>query len=113
MDFKGGLSGIFDLMQHATKAKEEMERVQASLATQVTQGTSGAGMVTVKVNGRQEVLEVTISEELWNLKDRAMIQDLVCGAINEGLKNSKTLAAEEMKKIVGGLPLGPLANLFK
>jgi DNA-binding YbaB/EbfC family protein len=60
-------------------------------------------MVTVKVSGRQQVLSVAIDPEIIKSGDVEMLQDLIMAAVNEGLRKSQELMAEEMKGMTGGL----------
>ena len=62
-------------------------------------------MVSVVVNGKQEVLSIKIEPEVIDAQDRDMLQDLVVAAVNEGLRKSQEMVAEEMKKITGGLQI--------
>jgi len=57
------------------------------------------------VNGKQEVLSLKISEEIWEEKDKELLEDLVMAAINEGLDKSREMLQEEMAKITGGMPM--------
>jgi hypothetical protein len=62
-------------------------------------------MVTVLVNGKQEILSVTIDPEVVNPEDVDMLQDLIVAAVNEAIRRSQEMVAEEMKKITGGLSI--------
>jgi len=62
-------------------------------------------MVSCVVNGKQELVSLKISEEIWEEKDRELLEDLIVAAINDGLSKSKDMLQEEMSKITGGMPL--------
>jgi DNA-binding YbaB/EbfC family protein len=62
-------------------------------------------MVTAVVNGRLEVLRVTIDPSLLESPDRDMLQDLVVAAVNDALRSARSLIADEMQKVTGGLPI--------
>jgi hypothetical protein len=62
-------------------------------------------MVSCVVNGKQELVSLKISDEIWEEKDKELLEDLVVAAINEGLNKSKDMLQEEMSKITGGMPL--------
>ncbi len=66
---------------------------------------SGGGMVTCVVNGKQEVISLTISNDVWEERDKEMLEDLIVAAINEGLEKSKEMWKEELAKITGGVQL--------
>jgi len=62
-------------------------------------------MVTVVVNGRQEVVSVRIEKEVVSPEDVELLQDLVAGAMNEAISRSRKMMADEMAKITGGMNL--------
>jgi hypothetical protein len=66
---------------------------------------SGGGMVTCVVNGKQEIVSLSISNEVWEERDKELIEDLIIAAINEGLNKSKDLFQDELSKITGGMQL--------
>ena len=68
-------------------------------------GQSGGGMVTCVVNGKQDVISLTISNDVWQEHDKEMLEDLIVAAINEGLEKSKEMWKEELAKITGGVQL--------
>ena len=60
-------------------------------------------MVSVKVNGRQELLEVVIEKDVVNPDDVEMLQDLIVAAVNEGMKKAQQLMQDKLQGITGGL----------
>lgn len=97
-----GLAGI---MKQAQKLQAQLGRIQEEMAEKTTEASSGGGMVTVLINGKQEVLSVKIDPEVVNPEDVEMLQDLIVAAVNEGVRKSQQMVAEEMKKITGGLSI--------
>jgi DNA-binding YbaB/EbfC family protein len=98
-------------MRAMPKIKEEMERLQQRLGQIVVEGDAGAGMVKVRVNGRQEVLGYTIADELMKQNDREMLEDLLKAATNQAMAKSREQVAEETGKLASGLGLPPGLNL--
>ena len=94
-----------NIMGMARQLQEKMEKLQQELAQKTVEATAGGGMVTAMANGKQEILEIKISDELINMQDRQMLQDLTTAAVNEALARSKNLMQEEMQKLTGGIPL--------
>ncbi len=101
------LGQIMGLAKQLPKIKEEMERLQQRLAQLSAEGNAGAGMVTVRVNGKQEVISCSISEEAFRLGDREMLEDLVRGATNQALETIRHQVAEETSKMAVNLGLPP------
>lgn len=92
-----------DIMKQAQALQERMAKLQEEAAKKTVEASSGGGMVTVKVSGRQQVLSVAIDPEIIKSGDVEMLQDLIMAAVNEGLRKSQELMAEEMKGMTGGL----------
>lgn len=94
---------IQQIMKQAQKMQKKMEEIQAKAAEEVVEATAGGGMVTVKVNGKQEVVSISIEKSVVDPEDVDMLQDLVVAAINEGIKRSKDMVSEKMSSVTGGL----------
>lgn len=94
-----------DMMRQAQVLQEKMAKAQEEVGKKTVEATSGGGMVMVVANGRQEVLSIKIDPQVVNPQDIEMLQDLVLAAINEALKKSRDMMAEEMKGLTGGLNL--------
>ncbi|WP_456387674.1 YbaB/EbfC family nucleoid-associated protein [Desulfolithobacter sp.] len=94
---------ISELMQQARHFQEKMAQVQEELATRTVTGTAGGGMVTVTVNGKGDVLGMSIEPEVINPDDPQMLQDLIIAAVNDGLRKAKELGQGEMSKLTGGM----------
>jgi len=93
----------FNPMQQVKALQDKMAKMQEELATKTVEASAGGGMVTVVVNGRQEVLSIKIDPQVVDPEDIEMLQDLVIAAVNDGLRKSQELIAGEMGKIAGGL----------
>lgn len=91
------------IMRQAQKMQKKMEEAQAEAASQVVEASAGGGMVSVKVNGRQELLEVVIEKDVVNPDDVEMLQDLIVAAVNEGMKKAQQLMQDKLQGITGGL----------
>ena len=91
------------IMRQAQKMQKKMEEAQAEAAAQVVEASAGGGMVSVKVNGKQELLEVVIEKDVVNPDDVEMLQDLIVAAVNEGMKKAQQLMQDKLQGITGGL----------
>jgi DNA-binding YbaB/EbfC family protein len=96
---------IGQLLSQAKKMQERFQKMQEEVGGKTVEAQSGGGMVSCVVNGKQEVISLTISNEIWEEKDKELLEDLVVAAINEGLNRSKEMLQEEMSKITGGMQL--------
>jgi len=102
---KGFPGNIQEMLQQAQKLQQDITSAQQEVEQKEVSASSGGGMVTVRVNGKQEVVELRIDPSVIDSSDVEMLQDLISAAVNEGLRNSKNLLKEEMSKITGGLNL--------
>lgn len=89
------------LLGQAKKIQEKLQKMQEEVGSRTVEAQSGGGMVTCVVNGRQEVVSVRISDEIWEEKDKELLEDLIMAAINEGLNKSKEMLQDEMAKVTG------------
>ncbi len=109
----GNLGNMMKQMQkQAAGMQKKMEEVQADLKERVMETSSGGGMVTVHVNGRQEILSIKIDKEVVDPDDVQMLEDLVLAAVSQALKKSQDMYQEEMGKLTGGINIPGLSNLL-
>jgi DNA-binding YbaB/EbfC family protein len=95
--------GLGNIMKQAQQMQAKMARMQEELATREVEASAGGGMVTARVNGRQQLLELKIEKAVVDPEDVEMLEDLVTAAVNEGMKKSQEMVQEEMSKITGGM----------
>lgn len=93
----------FNPMQQVKALQDKMARIQEELADKTVEASSGGGMVTVVVNGRQEIVSLKIDPQVVDPRDVEMLQDLIVAAVSDGLRRSQDMAAGEMAKLAGGL----------
>src|SRR5262245_16865652 len=101
----GGAGGMGDFMRQAQKMQRDMEKLQEDLKNRVVEGSAGGDMVKVNVNGHGDVLAVKLDKTVVDPNDVAMLEDLVCAAVNQALKKSRDLMQQEMGKVTGGMKL--------
>ncbi|MFC1855648.1 YbaB/EbfC family nucleoid-associated protein, partial [Thermodesulfobacteriota bacterium] len=70
------------------------------------------GMVSVVVNGNNEIVELKIEKDVVDPEDIEMLQDLVLAAVNEGLRKSQEMAQTEMGQITKGLNIPGMPGMF-
>jgi hypothetical protein len=83
--------------------QDRMKKLQEEAGQKITEASSGGGMVSVKVNGKQEVLEIRIDPQAVDPRDVGMLEDLVMSAVNMALHNARQDMAQEMAKLTGGI----------
>ena len=111
---KGGFRGMpggmnqAAMMRQAQKMQQDMLRMQEEMERKTYKATTGGGMVTAEVNGKHEVLNLTIDPEAVDPDDVEMLQDMVIAAVNEAMRAADADAASNMSRLTGGLNLGGL-----
>ncbi len=109
---RGGFPGMGGNMQQlarqAQKLQQQMTKMQEELDAREYEATAGGGMVTAKVNGKKELLALTIKPEAVDPDDVEMLQDMVMAAVNEALRTASETSEREMGKLTGGMNLGGL-----
>jgi nucleoid-associated protein EbfC len=89
-----------------------MEAMQAELEQMEVEGTSGGGLVTVKLSGKGEVKGVKIDDTLMQPSEKEILEDLIVAAHSDARRKAETLLQDKMKSVAGGLPLPPGMKLF-
>ena len=95
--------GLAQMMKQAQMMQQKMAKLQEEAAQKTAEATVGGGVVTAVVNGRNQLVSLTIKKEAVDPEDVEMLQDLVVSAVNEALKKVQDEVASEMSKITGGL----------
>ena len=81
--------------------QKKLQKLDVELKERVVEAASGGGMVKVKVNGAEEIVDIKIEKDVINPDDKGMLEDLVLAAANEGIKKAKKLREAELAKITG------------
>ncbi len=96
------------MMKQAQKMQHEILRMQEEMENKVFTATAGGGMVKAGVNGKHEIVELTINPEAVDPDDVEMLQDMVIAAVNEAMRTADAEQAQNMSRLTGGLNLGGL-----
>ncbi|MRR57227.1 MAG: YbaB/EbfC family nucleoid-associated protein [Deltaproteobacteria bacterium] len=97
--------GLAQIMKQAQMMQQKMARLQEEAAQRTAEASAGGGAVAAVVNGKNQVVSLTIRKEAVDPEDVEMLQDLVMAAVNEALKKVQEEVAAEMGKITGGMSL--------
>jgi DNA-binding YbaB/EbfC family protein len=101
------MAGNMKMMRQLQEMQEKMARIQEDLGNKEVEGTSGGGVVKVRVNGHQKVLAVEINPEAVDPADIELLQDTILAAVNDALDRSRELAASELGQLTAGMGLPP------
>ena len=105
--FPGGFGGgnINNLMKQAQAMQKQMEEMQKEVEADEFEASVGGGAISVRVNGKKEVLGINIKPEVVDPDDVDMLEDLVLSAVNEALRKADEETANKMGKLTGGLKM--------
>jgi hypothetical protein len=95
---------MHSLQQMLTQFRQVQERMQQQMEELRVEATAGAGMVTVRMNGHKQLLDVRIEPEVFRTHDQEMLQDLIRAAVNEAARRVDETFADQMKSLAGSLP---------
>lgn len=94
----------FNLQELMSQAKRQYEVLQKKMQEMVVEASSGGGTVTVKMDGRKQILSVKIDPEAVKSGDLEMLQDLVAAAVNAAGKKVDDSMQSAMGGMLGGMP---------
>lgn len=100
-----GMGNMQGMMKKMQKMQKEMMQAQEELNAKEFEGTAGAGMVTITLNGQREVLGVKLDPSVVDPEDVEMLEDLIVVATNEALKKVEETTSSTMGKFTQGLNL--------
>jgi DNA-binding YbaB/EbfC family protein len=93
------------MMKQAQRMQQQMEQVQAQLATRTVEATSGGGAVKVTAKCDGSIAAIKIDPQALNPSDAQLLEDMILTAANQALNQAKEIANTEMGKITAGLSL--------
>src|ERR1700704_5070680 len=106
------MADFLGLMKQAAELKSKMETMQAQLDQIEVEGTSGGGLVSVKLSGKGEMKSVRIDDSLIKPSEKEIVEDLIVAAHADARRKAEVMLQEKMKSVAGGVPLPPGLKLF-
>ena len=92
------------LQQMLSKFRQMQDDLQRQVNNVNVEASAGGGMVTVKMNGQKQLVEIRIEPEVFASKDQEMLQDLIRAAVNEASRRVDDELASQMKSLAGNVP---------
>ena len=106
------MADFLGLMKQAAELKSKMEAMQAELDRVEVEGTSGGGLVVVRLSGKGDMKSVSIDSSLIKPSEKEIVEDLLVAAHADARRKAEAQLQEKMKSVAGGLPLPPGLKLF-
>ncbi len=106
------MKDLMKLMKQAGEIQGRMQKMQEDLAALEVEGQSGAGLVTVTLNGKMEARGIKIDPSLIKPGEAEMLEDLILAAFQDAKGKAETAVQAKMQEVTGGLQLPPGLKLF-
>jgi DNA-binding YbaB/EbfC family protein len=91
------------------KMMKDLQRMQSKLTDEIAtleiEGTSGGGAVVAKMNGKKDLLALTLSAEAITPEDPGLMQDLIIVAINDAGRKIDAEIERKTQSLAGGLKI--------
>ncbi len=97
----GGANNMQGMIRQAQKMQEDMAALQEELDAKEYEVQAGGGVVTVKINGKKEIMNIEISPEVVDPDDIETLSDILVAGVNEAIKKVEAINSAEMEKITG------------
>jgi len=95
------------MLKQAQELQKKMADAQKKVEELEAEGTSGGGLVKVKINGKNVTTSISIDESLISKDEKEILEDLIVAALNDARENVQKKISEEMSSLTGGLKLPP------
>ncbi len=103
---KNGAGNMQDMLKQAQKLQEDMAALENELEGREYEVSAGGGAVTVKINGKKEILSLDIDPDIVDPDDIETMSDIIVAGVNEAIRRVTDTASEEMQKLTGPMGLG-------
>ncbi|HBW83727.1 MAG: YbaB/EbfC family nucleoid-associated protein [Gammaproteobacteria bacterium] len=98
------MTDLSELMKQAQKMQDQFKQAQENLTSLIVEGQSGAGLVTIKINGRYDVVSVSLEDSAMT-EGKGFIEDLIGAAFNDAVRKLEDQRKQAMSPMTGGLKL--------
>jgi len=106
------MKNLMDMMKQAKQLQEKMQDMQASVEAISETGTSGAGLVSVTLNGKGMLSAVRIDPSLMKEGEGEILEDLIVAAHADAKSKIEATLQTKMQELTGGMQLPPGMKLF-
>jgi hypothetical protein len=106
------MADFLGMMKQAAQLKSKMEAMQAEMDQLEVDGTSGGGLVTVKLSAKGDMKHIHIDPSLMKAEEKEILEDLIAAAHADARRKAEALMQDKMKDLTGGLPIPPGMKLF-
>jgi DNA-binding YbaB/EbfC family protein len=98
------MTDLNEIMKQAKLMQERFQKAQDEQLKTKTEGESGAGLVRVTMNGKHDVINVSLDDALLS-EDKAVIEDLLAAAVNDAVRKIEEKNKESLSGMTGGMKM--------
>jgi nucleoid-associated protein EbfC len=95
------------MMKQAAQLQSKMQAMQEELGQLEVEGTSGGGLVAVRMSAKMDVKSIKIDPSLMKAEEREILEDLLVTALADARRKAEVAMQEKMQSLTGGLGLPP------
>ena len=95
--------GLGKMMKQARRMQEQLARIQEEMEKMEVEGSAGGGMVKAVVNGKKELLSITINPDAVDGDDVQMLEDMILTAVRQASEKADAAGQEKMSGLTGGM----------
>ena len=103
---KNNAGNMQDMLKQAQKLQEDMAALETELEGREYEVSAGGGAVTVKINGKKEILSLDIDPDIVDPDDIETMSDIIVAGVNEAIRRVTDTASKEMSKLTGPMGMG-------
>ncbi len=93
------------MMKQAQEVQNKITTLQAKVEAEETDGSAGGGAVTLRINGKHELLKVNIDTSLLKAEEKEILEDLIVAAFRDAKNKIDESSSSQMKAFTGSLNL--------
>jgi nucleoid-associated protein EbfC len=106
------MKDLMGMMQQARDLQAKMQKMQDDLAVLEVHGQSGAGLVSITLNGKSEMRGIKIDPSLMKADEVEILEDLIVAAFQDAKGKAEQAMQSKMQEATAGLPIPPGMKLF-
>ena len=98
------MTDLNEVMKQAKLMQEQFQKAQKERLKTKTEGESGAGLVRITMNGKHDVLNVSLDDALLG-EEKAVIEDLLAAAVNDAVRKIEEKNKDSLSSMAGGIKM--------
>lgn len=102
------MAGIGKLMKQAQQMQKKLSQLQSQLEQMEMEGSAGGGMVKAVVNGKRELISLSIKPDVLKEGDASLLEDLVLAAVRQASEKVEEASSDQLGSLTGGIDLSAL-----